>query len=338
VTSPIPVNVITGALGAGKTSAIAKLLANKPVDEYWVAILNEFTDAGIDAVTLASAARGAYDVRVIPGGCLCCTGELDFRRTLRAIITERRPDRILIEPSGIGHPGGVIEELRGQERGGALRLMSTIGLVDPKRLWVFETEGVERDQVEVADVLLLAKADIATDVEHARFTQLARQSFPPKRFIGTAAEALLSASALAPPHAEFSFELPHRPEEHEHAHQTEVQERSVAIGSTTATARVHVLLGRQACGWSLARELVFNRVMLHESLLHDASGLLLGVDRLKAVLRTGIEHWTLFNLSAAGVTSSPCGWRQDSRIEVQLQPGVEASWTQWDAYWQRMLA
>jgi G3E family GTPase len=336
--NPIPVNVITGALGVGKTSAIAKLLANQPVDEYWVVILNEFTDAGIDAITLAVAARGAYDVRVIPGGCLCCTGELDFRRTLRSIVTERRPDRILIEPSGIGHPGRVLEELRGQERAGVLRLMSTIALVDPQRLSIFANEGVERDQVEVADVLLLAKADIATDAERARFTQLAKQCFPPKRFIGSATNAVLSAESLAPPQAEFSFELPHQPEQHAHAHQIEVRERSVVLGKTDATARVHVLLGRQACGWSLERELVFNRVMLHESLLQGAAGLLVGVDRLKAVLRTGIEHWTLFNVAVAGVTSTPCGWRQDSRIEVQLQPGVDPHWTQWDAYWQSMLA
>jgi G3E family GTPase len=313
-------------------------LANKPADEYGVVILNEFTDAGIDALTLASAARGSYDVRVIPGGCLCCTGELDFRRTLRAIISERRPDRILIEPSGIGHPGGVLEELRGQERGGALRLVSTIGLVDPKRLSIFETESVERDQLEVSDVLLLAKADIATDDERARFAKYAQASFPPKRFIGAAINAVLSPEALAPPPAEFSFQLPQTPQDHAHTHEIAVQERMVMFGAATATARVHVLLGRQACGWSLPRELVFNRVMLHESLLQGAAGLLQQVERMKAVLRTGIEHWTLFNVSAAGVCSTPCGWRQDSRIEVQLPQGGDTVWPQWDAYWQSMLA
>jgi G3E family GTPase len=338
MSDPIPVNVVTGALGVGKTSAIAKLLANKPDDQYWVVILNEFTDAGIDALTLASAARGSYDVRVIPGGCLCCTGELDFRRTLRDIISERRPDRILIEPSGIGHPGGVLEELRGQERGGALRLMSTIGLVDSKRLTIFESEGVERDQLEVSDVLLLAKADIATDEDRVQFTKYARQGFPPKRFIGVAVDSILSPEALAPPPAEFSFQLPQAPGEHVHVHGNDVQERIVTFGAGTAAARIHVLLGRQACGWNLPRDLVFNRVKLHESLLQGACGLLTQVERLKAVLRTGIEHWTLFNVSVAGVSSTPCGWRQDSRIEVQLRPASEAVWSQWDEYWQSMLA
>jgi G3E family GTPase len=343
--SAIPVNVITGALGVGKTSAIAKLLANKPPDEYWVVILNEFTDAGIDALTLASAARGAYDVRVIPGGCLCCTGELDFRRTLRAIIAERRPHRILIEPSGIGHPGGVLEELRAQERGGSLRLMSTIGLVDPQRLSIFESEGVERDQLEVADVLLLAKADTATEVDRQCFLQIAKQCFPPKRLIGTVAQSLLTAEVLSPPVATYSFALPERPQDHGHAnaHSIDVHERRIVIGTTTSIAHVHTLLGRHACGWALPRELVFNRVQLHDSLLRGAGGLLTGVDRLKAVLRTGIEHWTLFNVSALnvpgyGVTATPCGWRQDSRIEVQMQNKVEVDWLRWDGYWHSMLS
>ena len=340
MSTPIPVNVITGALGVGKTSAIAKLLASKPANEYWVVILNEFTDAGIDALTLASAARGAYDVRVIPGGCLCCTGELDFRRTLRAIIAERRPERILIEPSGIGHPGGVLEEIRAQERGGALRLMSTIGLIDPKRLAIFESEGVERDQLEVADVLLLAKSDTATAADRQRFGQLAQQCFPPKRLIGTTDEALLSALALSPVAVTYSFELPQRPQEHvdAHSHGIYVQERQVILGATTSVARVHKLLERQACGWAVPRELIFNRVHLHESLMQGANGVLVEVDRLKAVLRTGIEHWTLFNVSSIGVTATACGWRQDSRIEVQMQKGVDVDWLSWDAYWQSMLA
>jgi G3E family GTPase len=216
--------------------------------------------------------------------------------------------------------------------------MSTIGLVDPKRLSTFVSEGVERDQLEVADVLLLAKADIATDAERTRFTEYAQQCFPPKRFISTAANAVLSVAALAPPLGGFSFQLPQAPAEHAHAHHPDVQERSVAFGAATGSARVHAVLGRQACGWNLPRELVFNRVMLHESLLQGASGLLTHVDRLKAVLRTGVEHWTLFNVAVDGVTGTPCGWRQDSRIEVQLRPGSAAVWPQWDAYWQSMLA
>jgi G3E family GTPase len=339
---PVPVNVITGALGVGKTTAIAKLLASKPVDEYWVVILNEFTDVGVDALTLAAAARGAYDVRAIPGGCLCCTGELDFRRQLRAILQERRPHRILIEPSGIGHPGAVIEELRGQERMCALRLMSTVGLVDPKRLDVFESDGVEHDQLTAADVLLLSKSDIATADEKQRFETKARAMFPPKRWIGLSEAGVLATTALNPPIAAYEFMLPVRPELHtiarEHVHDIQSRERSVLFGKHSAKATEHALLDRQACGWTIPREVTFNRVKLMDSLQHNAEGLLSNVERLKAVLRTGIDHWALINVSPAGVSDAPCGWRHDSRIEVQGREGARINWAQWDEFWNSMVS
>jgi hypothetical protein len=169
---------------------------------------------------------------------------------------------------------------------------------------------------------------------------LAQQCFPPKRLIGTTDESLLSTQTLSPVAAWYSFESPRSPQEHvdAHSHSIDVHERQVFFGVATSVARVHRLLERQACGWTLPRELVFNRVQLEESLQHSAAGLLLAVDRLKAVLRTGIEHWTLFNVSYVGVTATPCGWRQDSRIEVQMQRGANVDWLRWDAYWQSMLA
>jgi len=340
--SPVPVNVIAGALGVGKTTAIAKLLAAKPSDEYWVVILNEFTDAGIDALTLASAARGAYDVRVIPGGCLCCTGELDFRRQLRELLKERRPARILIEPSGIGHPGSVIEELRGQERTGALRLCSMIGLVDPQRLSVLESlavdESVERDQLECADVLVLTKADMATPEDRQKFFACAQRMYPPKRWLGVGVESVLRAEALDPPTAMYTFETPQQPAAHAHASAALVTQRAIRFGSTEVIARVHSLLARHACGWTVPRDLVFNRVKLHQALLHGADGLLADVERFKAVLRTGVEHWTLLNVSAAGIHADACGWRQDSRIEVQMKSGASVEWRRWDDFFVDALA
>ena len=339
---PVPVNVITGALGVGKTTAIAKLLASKPVDEYWVVILNEFTDVGVDALTLAAAARGAYDVRAIPGGCLCCTGELDFRRQLRAILQERRPHRILIEPSGIGHPGVVIEELRGQERMGALRLMSTVGLVDPKRLDVFDSDGVERDQLTASDVLLLSKADTATENEQRLFEAKARAMFPPKRWIGLSEAGVLATTALNPPAAAYEFMIPVRPDLHatarDHVHDSSSRERVIHFGKHAATATEHMLLDRQACGWTIPREVTFNRVKLMDSLQHNAERLLSNVDRLKAVLRTGIDHWALINVSPAGISDAPCSWRQDSRIEVQGRQGARIEWARWDEFWNSMVS
>lgn len=340
-TPPVPVHVITGALGVGKTSAIARLLEAKPADEYWVVILNEFTDAGVDTLTLASAARGAFDVTLVPGGCLCCIGELDFRRRLHSLLREHRPARLLIEPSGVGHPGGVLEELRALERGGATQLVSVVTLVDGTRLQAFDTPGVERDQIEAADVLLLAKADTADADVRSEFFARARGLFPPKRWIDLCERATLPREALDPPASQYAFVSPARPElhreshteAHAHAHELSFVERQVQWNSHTITARAYRLLHRQTCAWHVPADLIFNRAKLERSLSQQAH-----VERLKAVLRTGIEHWMLFNLTATGLTCEPSGWRQDSRIEVQLEPGATVDWSHWDDYWRVALA
>lgn len=335
---PVPVNVIAGPLGVGKTSAIARLLGAKAADEHWVVILNELTSAGIDALTIAMSANGAYDVTLIPGGCLCCTGELDFRRRMHALLREGRPNRILIEPSGIGHPGGLVEELRGMERSGAIELKSIVTLVDAWRLHCFSEPGIERDQIEAADVLVLSKADLADAQAQQRFFEEANGLFPPKRWVGLCTTADLPFSALEPPPATIAFGAPQRPalhvkaraHAHDHAHSIETVERTITLGAHTASASTYRLLDRRACAWIVPPEVMFNRVAIEHAL---DTRRLSGVERLKAAIRTGVESWTLINVTIDGVATQPTGWRRDSRIEVQLELGVEADWMQWDAWW-----
>ncbi len=125
-------HVITGSFGSGKTTAIRRQMALKPEDELWVVILNEFTDAGIDALSVAQSARGSYDVRLVAGGCLCCVGELEFGKQLRDILRNFKPARLLIEPSGAGHAADIVDTLALYESQQALELHSVICLVDPQ--------------------------------------------------------------------------------------------------------------------------------------------------------------------------------------------------------------
>jgi G3E family GTPase len=198
--APIPAHVVTGPLGSGKTTAIARLLAAKPPAQNWVVLLNEFSAAGIDALTVASAARGAFDVRLIPGGCLCCAGELDFRRTLHELVTVTRPDRIVIEPSGLGHPGGLVDELLGHEAQGRLRLAGIVALVDPRQLrdGGLAPGSEALAQVEVADSLALSKPDLASDDDRARFEALVARLFPAKAWSGALVDGVIPPEAFEP--------------------------------------------------------------------------------------------------------------------------------------------
>ncbi len=331
----VPVNIICGALGAGKTTAIAKLLANKPSHESWVVILNEFTDTGIDTLTLATAARGSYDVRMIPGGCLCCTGEEDFRRQLSALLAnEALPTRILIEPSGIGHPGSVIEELRGFERSGAIRLLSAIALIEPQQIENLDAMTTTmRNQIDVADVVLLSKAELADANVREHFASWARELFPLKRFIGFSEQGVLPKLALFPPNAAFSFF--NQASSHHHVHDVALVSRTVKIANFVTHAKTHHYLGRHACGWVFSNEIIFDTNKI-ESWFANDNVLFKNVERFKAVLRTGIDRWHLIQRWSNQFELREIAWRQDSRVEVQMKENVKVDWDQWDIWWQSM--
>jgi G3E family GTPase len=123
-------HIITGSFGAGKTTAIRWLMSHKPEHELWVVVLNEFTEAGIDALSVAESAHGSFDVRLVAGGCLCCVGQLEFGKQLREILRMLKPTRLLIEPSGAGHAADIVDELAAYEARRALVLDSVICLVD----------------------------------------------------------------------------------------------------------------------------------------------------------------------------------------------------------------
>jgi len=332
----VPVNIICGALGSGKTTAIANLLANKLAEESWVVILNEFTDTGLDTLTLATAARGRYDVRMIPGGCLCCTGEEDFRRQLSSLVEQPTlPTRILIEPSGVGHPGSIIEELRLFERSGAIKLCSTIALIEPQRIGeLSDLSDIMRDQIDAADVLLLSKAELASASVKTQFQQWADSLFPPKRLVGTSERGVTPTLALSPPTSDIKFSFANIGHRH-HAHDMKVESRNVSLQGFNVTSSVHHYLNREGCGWVMAVDMMFSLEKLQHSLSNHP--LFNNVERFKAVLRTGIDRWYLLQRWNNQTAFREISWRNDNRIEVQMQENMVANWAQWDEWIESIL-
>lgn len=347
---PIPTWVVTGPLGSGKTTVLAQALATKPPQENWVVLLNEYTDAGIDALTVAAAARGAYDVRLIPGGCLCCTGEADFRRTLRELVSAARPDRLLIEPSGIGHPGGIIDELLAYEASGELTLEAVVGLLDPDAVEALaqgRADEIVQAVSQLADVLLLSKADLATPDTRRAFDRLAAAAFPAKRWSGAIERgdgSLVPESAWRSegrerrhgrierdPHARF------RGDDGGHPDPDESVTTSVGEGQRRETHR----LAHHGAQWRFPRRVRFSESHLLSALASQpiANDCALGRPlRLKAVLRVGEDEWVLAQIAAGRLELQPTAWRRDQRIEVQCAPGAPWDPEAWDRLWLRCLS
>ena len=308
-------HVITGSFGAGKTTAIRWLMSQKPRDELWVVILNEFTDAGLDALSVAQAAQGAVDVRLVAGGCLCCVGELEFGKQLRDILRNLRPTRLLIEPSGAGHAADIVDELATYATQGALTLDSVVCLVDPLdalRLLTHRDTN-EWSQIQSADVLLLSKAETASAASRDAFEEIATAQYPAKRYLGTCSGGVLPPEALAQYSRPSAFSLVRDAQA-----VSPPMTVAFAIGGLTGSETQLGQLGLWAVSWLLPPQLTFSRVILEPRLewLFDAYRSWLR--RTKAVFRTGPGPSWLVQTHGRGLSGEDSAYRRDSRMEIVL--------------------
>ncbi|WP_312920417.1 CobW family GTP-binding protein [Stutzerimonas nitrititolerans] len=129
----IPTHLIAGPLGAGKTSLIRALLAQKPAGERWAVLINEFGQIGLDAALLHRDEAGVSFAEVA-GGCLCCVNGVPFQIGLSQLLRKARPDRLLIEPSGLGHPLELLQQLRQPPWQQVLALQAPVMLLDATAL------------------------------------------------------------------------------------------------------------------------------------------------------------------------------------------------------------
>lgn len=187
----IPTHVIAGPLGAGKTSLIRLLLAQRPADERWAVLINEFGQIGLDAALLTNDANGIA-LGEVAGGCLCCVNGAPFQIGLGRLLRKARPDRLFIEPSGLGHPAQLFKQLNEAPWLGVLAVQPCVLVLDAQALHAGRAlPDAQQQALASAGLLLLNKAE---DLDEAVREKIASQ-LPPVRLIWTQ-QAQLSLSEL----------------------------------------------------------------------------------------------------------------------------------------------
>jgi len=191
----IPTNLIMGFLGVGKTTAILDLLKQKPENESWAVLVNEFGKVGIDGAIFSAA--GAT-VKEIAGGCLCCAVAVPFQVSINQLLKQARPDRLLIEPTGLGHPKKVLDMLLSDSFKKVLDVRASICLVDPEKLKDSRYTAHENfiDQIALSDVLVANKMDLADTEASKLFHHWAGQSNPEKSLIAQTTQGQLDVAWL----------------------------------------------------------------------------------------------------------------------------------------------
>lgn len=319
----VPTNIITGFLGAGKTSTILQLLKNKPKEENWAVLVNEFGEIGIDGALIEgqySEQQGVY-IREVPGGCMCCTAGLPMRVALSQLLRRSKPDRLLIEPTGLGHPKEIMQTLNDENFRGIIAVQKTVTLIDARHLSdsrYLENETF-KEQIAIADIVVGNKQDLYNSSDKVALEKYLQEHSSnevqlvfaeqgniepslldePKE---VGASSLFNASKIEPTKFSLSTAQVTSPENNPQTLDTAIPECGFIKALNKGEGFVSV-------GWRFAEQFEFD----YKQLFIFLNGI--QADRLKATFITNNGNFG-YNLTPDALTEIPLEQLDESRIEI----------------------
>ncbi len=175
------IDIFSGFLGAGKTTLIRKLIAEAYKGEKLVLIENEFGEIAIDGGFLKDA---GVEITEMNSGCICCTLVGDFEKALKKVMDEYAPDRIIIEPSGVGKLSDVARAVE-QVEGASIGAKVTVVDAGKCRMYMRNFGEFFNDQVENADIIVMSRTDTAPESKVVAASELLRKLNPTASLITT---------------------------------------------------------------------------------------------------------------------------------------------------------
>jgi G3E family GTPase len=303
----IPTNVITGFLGVGKSTAILHLLKQKPSHERWAVLVNEFGEVGIDGSLFAGTETedsGVF-IREVPGGCMCCAAGLPMQIALNQLLSRAKPHRLIIEPTGLGHPKEVLAVLAAEYYQDVLDLRATITLVDARKVKDdrYIHHPTFKQQLAIADVIVANKSD-----------QYQSEDFPALLNFLESSVYLSSKSVFQVNHgtlqldwltAKYNYQVEHQ---HQETENPEAELQFTALPDTGYLSIDNQGEGFYSRGWIFKAEWTFDARKVYM--------LLLGVnaERIKGIFITD-QGIIAYNKAEDVLTESELDECMDSRIE-----------------------
>ena len=189
------IDIISGFLGAGKTTFIKKLLQEAIKGEQVVLIENEFGQIGIDGGFLKDS---GIEIREMNSGCICCSLVGDFGKSLEEVLTKYKPERVIIEPSGVGKLSDVMNAVRDVAKNLDVKLNSAVTIVDATKCKMYMKNFGEffNNQIENAGTIVMSRTDVADSKKVLADVDLLREHNKDASIVTTPIDQLTGAQLL----------------------------------------------------------------------------------------------------------------------------------------------
>ncbi|MFR2259716.1 MAG: GTP-binding protein, partial [Clostridium sp.] len=189
------IDIISGFLGAGKTTFIKKLLQEAIKGEQVVLIENEFGQIGIDGGFLKDS---GIEIREMNSGCICCSLVGDFGKSLEEVLTKYKPERVIIEPSGVGKLSDVMNAVRDVAKNLDVKLNSAVTIVDATKCKMYMKNFGEffNNQIENAGTIVMSRTDVADSRKVLADVDLLREHNKDASIVTTPIDQLTGAQLL----------------------------------------------------------------------------------------------------------------------------------------------
>ncbi|WHR58529.1 CobW family GTP-binding protein [Acinetobacter haemolyticus] len=312
----VPTHIISGFLGAGKTTLLHHLLTQKPKNEVWAILMNEFGQIGVDQQLITQ--QSGYAVKELLGGCLCCSSQLPMQIALSRLLSESKPDRLFIEPTGLGHPAQLLEQLTEPHWHSSLDMRALVVVVDGSRLhdkpWV--QQHLYTHQLKAAQVVVISHKDGMNDDDQQAYIQL-------KQEYQTYVQSWIEAENGQVPLLQLDLPLvpvqrkvqPLLRQQMTQQNQSETQEIKQLPYHYVETAQ-----GYTVAGWKLPKRWQFKFYDVLDLLCTQQDWI-----RIKAIFYTDLG-WKSFNFNPEQFNYKSTEESIDNRIEVIIQDSVQHDW------------
>lgn len=307
-TSPVKTHIISGFLGAGKTTLLKALLSQKPAGETWAVLMNEFGQIGVDQQLLTRSE--GFEIKELLGGCLCCSSQLPMQIALSRLLAETKPDRLFIEPTGLGHPAQLLEQLTEPHWQSTIAMRSLVTVVDGSRLHDTEwsKQNLYADQLKSAQIIVVSHIDQMqlADQEALKVLQAEYQAYAQLWLLANQGnirieqidQAFVGTARKIQPLLKLQYDLKGHS-------QPEIKQLPYHYVETAQ--------GYSVAGWKFPKRWQFDFLDLLDLLCEQQDWL-----RIKAIFNTN-QGWQTFNFNPQQFNYSGGEENIDNRIEIIYQ-------------------